>query len=112
MAHPSSGSESIFERWSRLSLRAKGVAVLSVPMAAMFVVMFAIYLVEGNVRDADMASRRADDIRVELLQFHVVLLDAETAVSAYLATGDRLRLTSYEAARVSMEKSLAHLSTL
>src|ERR1700704_3884036 len=106
------GPEGIFERWSRLSLRAKGVAVLSVPMAALFIAMVAIYWVEGNVRDADLMTRRADDIRAELLQFHVFLLDAETAVSAFVATGDKLRLTSYEAARVSMQQSLGRLGSL
>lgn len=112
MSPRNTGPEGIFERWSRLSLRAKGVAVLSVPMAALFIAMFAIYWVEGNVRDADLMTRRADDIRAELLQFHVFLLDAETAVSAYLNTGDRLRLIPYEAARVSMEQSLTRLAQL
>src|SRR5580692_305119 len=95
-------SESIPARWSRLSLRAKGVAGLSVPMAALFIAMLSIYWFEGNARDADQTVMRVYETRGEILQFQVFLLDAETAVSGYLATGDKRRLSSYEATRRSM----------
>src|ERR1039457_5693447 len=110
MPERKSDSESIPARWSRLSLRAKGVAGLSVPMAALFIAMVSIYWYEGNAPDADLTVMRAYETRSEILQFQAFLLDAETAVSGYLATGDSRRLSSYQAARSSTEQSLAKRS--
>ena len=112
MPERKSRSESILARWSRLSLRAKGVAGLSVPMTALFIAMLSIYWYEGNAPDADLTVMRAYETRSEILQFQVFLLDAETAVSGYLATGDSRRLSSYNAARSSTERSLARLASL
>ena len=44
--------------WWRVSLRARGVAVLAVPLAALFAALFSIYWVEGDVRDADQTVMR------------------------------------------------------
>src|SRR5580704_3657337 len=112
MPERQSDSESILARWSRLSLRAKGVAGLSVPMTALFIAMLSIYWFEGNAPDADLTVMRAYETRAEILQFQVFLLDAETAVSGYLATGDSHRLAAYEAARRSTEQSLVRLASL
>ena len=112
MPERKSDSESILARWSRLSLRAKGVAGLSIPLTALFIAMLSIYWFEGNAPDADQMVIRAYDTRAEILQFQVFLLDAETAVSGYLATGDSRRLSSYQAARSSTEQSLAKLTSL
>ena len=107
-----SDNESILARWFRgISLRAKGVAGLSVPMTALFIAMLSIYWFEGNAPDADKSVMRAYDTRAEILQFQVFLLDAETAVSGYLATGDIRRLASYESARKSTQRSLARLTS-
>jgi PAS domain S-box-containing protein len=104
-------SESIFARWSRLSLRAKGVASLSVPMAALFIAMLSIYWFEGNAPVTDLAVMRAYDTRAEILQLQVFLLDAETAVSGYLATADPRRLASFDSARQAAQQSLERLTT-
>ena len=112
MPERKSDNESILARWSRLSLRAKGVAGLSVPMTALFIAMLSIYWFEGNAPDADLSVMRAYDTRAEILQFQVFLLDAETAVSGYLATGDTRRLASYESARNATQRSLARLTSL
>ena len=45
-------------RW-RVSLRTKGVAVLAVPMAALFAVLFAIHRVEGDVHEIELPVDRA-----------------------------------------------------
>jgi PAS domain S-box-containing protein len=43
----------------RLSLRARGVSILAVPLAALFVALFAVYWAEGEERAADVAVARA-----------------------------------------------------
>ena len=67
------------QRW-RVSLRARGVAVLVVPMAALFAALFSIYWVEGDVRQADQNVVRAYMMRGELVELRSSLLDAQTAV--------------------------------
>src|SRR6266567_926848 len=85
-------------RWWRVSLRAKGVAVLAWPMAALFAALFSIYLVEGGVREADQTVGRAYAMRAALMDLRSSLLDAQTTVSGYLATGQERFLTEYDAA--------------
>jgi PAS domain S-box-containing protein len=60
---------------TRLSLRSKGIAVLAVPMTALFVGLFSIYQIEENARKADLEVVRAYDVRSELLRLQVALLD-------------------------------------
>ena len=96
-ARPDGNTREVPTRWWRVSLRAKGVAVLAVPMAALFAALFSIYWVEGDVRDADQTVVRAYAMRAELAELRSSLLDAETAVSGYLATGEKRFLAIYDA---------------
>ena len=80
----------------RVSLRARGVAVLAVPLAALFAALFSIYWVEGDVRDADLTVMRAYAMRAGLVELRSSLLDAQTAVSGYLATTEPQFLAVYE----------------
>jgi PAS domain S-box-containing protein len=85
----------VLSRWWRVSLRAKGVAVLAVPMAALFVALFTIFWVKGDVGEADATVVRAYHARGDLVDLRSSLLDAQTAVSGYLATGEKRFLTIY-----------------
>ncbi|HTS30652.1 MAG TPA: ATP-binding protein [Bryobacteraceae bacterium] len=84
MSQRQSDSESIFARWSRLSLRSKGVAVLAVPMAALFTTLIAIYWTELGAHDADQTVMQAYETRDAALRLQVSL---EAALSA--AGGNR-----------------------
>jgi PAS domain S-box-containing protein len=95
-------------RWWRVSLRAKGVAVLAVPMAALFAALFSIYWVEGDVQDADQIAVRAYTLRGELVVLRSSLLDAHTAISGYLATGEKRFLTLYDASRRAIDQTLSN----
>jgi hypothetical protein len=86
-------SRGVLSRWWRVSLRAKGVAVLAVPMAALFAALFTISWVEGDVGEADATVVRAYHMRGDLVDLRSSLLDAQTAVSGYLATGEKRFLT-------------------
>lgn len=92
-------------RW-RVSLRARGVAVLFVPMAALFAALFSIHWVEGGVRVADQTVVRAYAIRGELVDLRSSLLDAQTAVSGYLATGEAHFLTVYDSSSERIGQTL------
>jgi PAS domain S-box-containing protein len=105
-------SDNIFSHWSRLSLRAKGVAVLFLPMAALFVALFSIYWVEVEVRDADLHVSLAYDTRAELLRFQIVMLNAESAAIGFAATGEERFLAAFDIARRAVERSLDRLVTV
>src|ERR1035441_150416 len=69
-AKPESNPRRVPNRWWRVSLRAKGVAVLTVPMAALFAALFAIYWVEGDVRLADQTVVGAYTMRAGLTELN------------------------------------------
>ncbi len=106
------GNRGILARWSRVSLRARGVAALAVPMAALFVALFSIYLVENEASLADQIVVNAYETRAELLQFQIDLLDADSSMSGFLATGDAHFVSSYQKARASLGTTLERLSTM
>src|ERR1039457_214451 len=94
-------------RWWRVSLRAKGVAVLAVPMAALFVALFTISWVETEVGEADATVVRAYQMRGDLVDLRSSLLDAQTAVSGYLATGEDRFLSIYHASVRAVGETLS-----
>jgi PAS domain S-box-containing protein len=96
-AAPHGKPRGVLSRWWRVSLRAKGVAVLAVPMAALFVALFTISWVEGDVGEVDAMVVRAYHMRGDLVDLRSSLLDAQTAVSGYLATGEKRFLSIYHA---------------
>src|ERR1035437_4077881 len=93
--------------WWRGSLRAKGVAVLAGPMAALFAALFSIAWVEGDVGETDATVVRAYAMRGDLVDLRSSLLDTQTAVWGYLATGERRFLTIYDASRQSIDQTLS-----
>lgn len=99
-------------RWWRVSLRAKGVAVLAVPLGALFAVLFSIYWVEGDVRQTEQSVDSAYSMRASLMELHSSLLDAQTAVSGYLTTGETRFLTAYDSSRQAVNQALAHTAVL
>jgi len=109
---PPRDTRNVLVRWPRLSLRARGVAVLAVPMAALFSALFAIYWMEGDALEADQTVVRAYETRAGLLELHIFLLEGETAVSQYLVTGTGTYLPGFEAARAGADQSLGRLRSL
>src|SRR5436190_9387610 len=108
----SSRSPSLYDRFSRLSLRSKGVAVLSLPLAALFIALFSIYWVEAQAADADRTIAHAGDIRTELLQLQNLLLDANNSIRGSLAGGPAGLLDDYDRVKLAISQSLARLDLL
>jgi PAS domain S-box-containing protein len=79
------------EQWFRVSLRAQGVAALTVPMAALFGALFSIYWLDGEVRQAEQTGERAYETRAQL---------------------SLLRGSSGEATRESAAQSIGRLDSL
>jgi len=109
-AQPDRKPREVPNPWWRVSLRAKGVAVLAVPMAALFAALFTIYWVEGDVREADLAVVRAFTMRAGLTELHSSLLDAQAAISTYLTTGEKRFLTVFDSSRQAVDRTLPRIA--
>ncbi|HEV3330429.1 MAG TPA: ATP-binding protein [Bryobacteraceae bacterium] len=96
----------------RVSLRTRGVTVLSVPLAALLAVLFLIYRVEADVRTTDQVVLRGYDARAELQHLETLLEDADAAVRGYLVTDQNELFIRFEAAGRAVTPSLARLATL
>src|ERR1039457_6702759 len=72
-------------RLTRVSLRGKSVAVLAVPLAALFAALALIYFAEGDVANDDQMVTRFYDTRAALVALRSSLVDAEAAMNGYLA---------------------------
>ena len=54
-------SGSGLQRWGRVSLRAQGVAALTVPLAALFVALFSFYWLDGEIRLSEQIIEHSQD---------------------------------------------------
>jgi PAS domain S-box-containing protein len=99
-------------RWTRVSLRGKSVAVLAVPLAALFAALALIYFAEGDVANADQMVTRFYDTRAALAGLRSSLADAEAAMNGYLAARQDYFLTAFERSRQSVNQSLSDLTRL
>lgn len=99
-------------RWTRVSLRGKSVAVLAVPLAALFATLAFIYFAEGDVAAADQMVTRFYDTRAALVELRSSLVDAEAATNGYLAARRDYFLTAFERSRQSVNQSLSDLTRL
>src|ERR671919_106282 len=85
--------------WADLSLRAKGVFVVSLPVLALAAVIATFSLAQRREEAADQASQRAADVRTTVRSLLVSLLDLETGVRGFLITRDLRFLDPYREAR-------------
>jgi len=99
-------------RWTRVSLRGKSVAVLAVPLAALFATLAFIYFAEGDVAAADQMVTRFYDTRAALVELRSSLVDAEAAMNGYLAARRDYFLAAFERSRQSVDQSLNDLTRL
>jgi len=99
-------------RWTRLSLRSKGVVVLTIPLSALVVAQFAIYRVEGEVASVDRRVVQYYDSRTALSQLRTALSGAQAAMSAYETTGERQYGTVFDQARETASQTLSRMPAL
>ncbi|MEO8594591.1 MAG: ATP-binding protein [Candidatus Solibacter sp.] len=102
----------ILTRWWRVSLRAQGIAVLVVPMAALFAALFSIYWMEESVNQADRTVTLAYGMRGNLVDLRSSLLDAQSAVSGYLATSQPHYAELYDSASQAVHAILPRTEAL
>ena len=95
--------------WLDWPVRAKGMIVVAVPLAALLAVTSASLVLQHNERQVRHTALIASAVSSSGLQVLADALDAETGVRGYAATGDSLFLQPYYHARAHIAGDLAAL---
>jgi signal transduction histidine kinase len=98
--------------WADLSLRGKGMVVVAIPLAGLFVVTLAYFISELQHEAAETLLVRTFQLRTDMRQAKDSLLEAEDGVRKYVATGRESFAAPYEKARKTVPEALAGMAHL
>ena len=90
-------------------MRWKGIAVLAIPILALFSALAAVYQVEADLQMADRAAFRSYEIRAGLLELRGDVIDAQAAVAHFTATAHERHLAAFDEARRTVGQVQAQL---
>ena len=105
-------SRTIRQRWAGLPLRWKGIVVVAIPIAPLFLFALAIVLSVTTLDRAERLVAHTVSVQSSLSAIEISLLDAESGVRGYLLSGDRSTLSPYDDARRSVGEQLRALPGL
>jgi PAS domain S-box-containing protein len=95
--------------WPDLRLRAKGLVVVAVPVAALVVAVVGLGLAERQDEHAQRAVLRAVQVERQIAQVRIL---SQNGVTTYLLTGQRSGLNRYRAATRDLPPALDRLGVL
>lgn len=95
-----------------LSLRAKGLLVVLIPVAALLLAMAMFYQYGESARDAQQWVNHTYQVQAQLGSLSNLVSDAEADVRGYLLTNSPSLLNSYQSERTAIPEHLARLSSL
>src|SRR5205807_3844948 len=98
--------------WANMPLRAKGLVVVAIPLAAVVVSALLFFINEGEDQQAEHWVAHTHEVRTDIQQALNILLDATNGVRGYLLTGQETFLNPYENAIQTLPDDLAHLARL
>ena len=93
-------------------MRAKGVAVLAAPLAALFAMLIAVRFVEGEVQEIELKLDRASSTREQLILLRTLLLDAERAADGAAGGAPQQVSAAYRAASRQAGRTIDALAGL
>jgi len=102
----------LFSFAGNLSLTAKGVLVVAVPVAALLVTMGAFYRLERQNKTAQGWVEHTFEVRSEIRQLMVDLGNAENGIRGYLLTGRESFLDPYNSAVAQIPQQIATIARL
>jgi PAS domain S-box-containing protein len=92
-----------------LSLRTKGVLVVAIPVCALLVAMVVFYRFDQNLQEEQVAVERSFNVRSDIRDILIGMVDAETGIRGFLLSHNRSFLEPYESARRQLPHVLDHL---
>ena len=99
-------------RWRDLSIRRKGLIVLSAPVLATIVSTVLFFLAKATGDDAKYWVRHTFEVKERAQHILTLLSETETSLRGYVLTEDRSFLTAHDRAVESLPVELAHLQEL
>ncbi|HWC97284.1 MAG TPA: PAS domain S-box protein [Candidatus Sulfopaludibacter sp.] len=104
--------ERIAAAFGRLSLTAKGVLVVAVPVAALLVSMSVFYRLQEQNRKAQSLVEHTFQVRSEIARLMLSLSRAETSTRGYMLTRDNTSAERFQAAVAELSAPLENLQQL
>jgi signal transduction histidine kinase len=98
--------------WTNLHLRAKGLIVVALPLAALLVASLVLYFLQEQVREEQAVARRILVVRHQIRTVETLLLDAETGVRGFDLAKRPDFLEPYSKAFERLPQALARLEDL
>src|SRR5438105_3030206 len=98
--------------WANLPIRAKVLVVVAIPLCALLAAAVAYYVNYRADIQAEQWVGHAQDVRTDIQEALIFLLDAETGMRGYLLTGQDVFLRRYENAAQTLPKDLTGLERL
>jgi len=98
--------------WANLPIRGKVLVVVAIPLSALLAAAVAYFVNYRADLQAEQWVAHAQDVRTDIQEALIFLLDAETGMRGYLLTGQDLFLRRYENATQALPKDLAELERL
>lgn len=98
--------------WTNLHLRAKGLIVVALPLAALLLASLVLYFLQQQVREEQAVARRILVLRHQIRTVETLLLDAETGVRGFALTKRADFLEPYSGAFERLPQALARLEEL
>jgi CHASE3 domain sensor protein len=98
--------------WANLPIRGKVLVVVAIPLCALLAAAVAYYVHYRADIQAEEWVAHSQDVRIDIQEALIFLLDAETGMRGYLLTGQDLFLRRYEKAAQALPKDVAELERL
>jgi len=95
-----------------LSLAAKGVLVVAIPVCALLAAMVVFYQFQQRMGEAQSSVEHTNQVRVEIRRVFIRIVNAETGVRGYLLTGRDAFLDPYLTARQELPARIEDLHRL
>lgn len=100
---------SSWRRWNDWPLAAKGVMVISLPVALLLLSLVSNYRLQQEITEAEQEVRVTQQIQADIQALHTLIAEAATGVRGHLLTGRDDFLTPYWTADAQLPKTLNKL---
>ncbi len=104
--------EQLAAAFGKLSLTAKGVLVVAIPVCALLVAMSVFYLSEREANQAQQWVEHTFEVRSEIREAMLLLANAEIGLRGYLLTGSPSDLELYRTSREALPRPIDALRRL
>ena len=102
----------LLRRWRDMSVLAKGLLLLSIPLLLMLGALISGWQLSGRVADAEAEARRTLEVQSELQSLHKLIVEAATGVRGFLLTGRDDFLQTYWRADGEIPVTLTRLDAI